>query len=253
MDSQEQLRQTLKKTRCFSALDDEALDEISRMMYEAKFSPGEIICRQGDSGAQMYVLCRGHVRVLKEGAGGEQAVVAEVGPGQTLGEMSLFLDRCRSATLQAGDEVHLRVLDNEHLERLLADRPGVARGMLTCLAQRLSEQTKTLADIYTAEDDGRVKVAIFDAKSYTRSTFEDKNNRRFALKFFQPRLNLDTTSLAEGFRIICGFVNDDLSGDVINRLADAGTELIVMRCAGYNNVDLQTCRKRGVSVARVPA
>ena len=59
--------------------------------------------------------------------------------------------------------------------------------------------------------------------------------------------------MAKGFDAVCAFVNDDVSTEVVNKLAELGIKLIVMRCAGFNNVDLNAANAHGITVARVPA
>jgi D-lactate dehydrogenase len=73
------------------------------------------------------------------------------------------------------------------------------------------------------------------------------------LTFFEPRLALQTCKLAEGFPAVCAFVNDELDAAVLARLAEGGTRLIAMRCAGYNNVDLPAAARLGLRLTRVPA
>jgi len=73
------------------------------------------------------------------------------------------------------------------------------------------------------------------------------------LKFFLPRLTLDTVPLADGFRVIVATANDCLDAPVIEALHERGVELIALRCAGCNNVNLDACARLGMSVVRVPA
>ena len=63
----------------------------------------------------------------------------------------------------------------------------------------------------------------------------------------------ETVALAEGATAICAFVNDDLSRPVLEKLAEMGVRLIALRCAGFNQLDLATAEKLGLTVARVPA
>jgi D-lactate dehydrogenase len=86
-----------------------------------------------------------------------------------------------------------------------------------------------------------------------KQIFEEQNNNRFVFKFFKPRLNIDTVSLSSGFKVICAFVNDKINAKVVNELNQRGVELIALRCAGYNNVDIESCKKYGINVVRVPA
>ncbi|MGZ5024906.1 MAG: 2-hydroxyacid dehydrogenase [Chthoniobacterales bacterium] len=98
-----------------------------------------------------------------------------------------------------------------------------------------------------------MKIAVFSTKNYDREFLERANAGKHELHFLEPRLNLETASLAAGFGAICVFVNDRLDADVLVRLAQSGTRLIALRCAGYNNVDLAAAKKNGMTVVRVPA
>lgn len=97
------------------------------------------------------------------------------------------------------------------------------------------------------------KIAIFDAKPYDRPAFEREADRcGFQLKFFETRLTSDTVSLARGFDAVVPFVNDEINAPVIDALCDFGVKIVAMRCAGYNNVDIDHANGR-IAVARVPA
>ena len=85
------------------------------------------------------------------------------------------------------------------------------------------------------------KIALFDAKPYDQTSFKDVNqSHNFDITYLETRLNEVTADLAQGHEIVCAFVNDTLSKAVIEKLYAHGTRLIVMRCAGYNNVDMDT-------------
>ena len=99
-----------------------------------------------------------------------------------------------------------------------------------------------------------IKIAFFDAKEYDRSSFINSNsNGEFKIKFYETRLSEDTCPLAEGFDVVCVFVNDLVNETVINTLSDCGVKLIALRCAGFNNVDLKAAASKGIKVVRVPA
>ena len=98
-----------------------------------------------------------------------------------------------------------------------------------------------------------MKVAFFDAKPYDYPGF----NRYVAgtdleIKYFEAHLNEDTVSLAAGFDAVCVFVNDIVNETVVNRLYEFGVRVIVLRCAGFNNVDTKACFGK-IHVYRVPA
>lgn len=97
-----------------------------------------------------------------------------------------------------------------------------------------------------------MKVAVFSAKNYDREFLDAANGSRHELHFFEPQLNLETAALAAGFGAVCIFVNDHLDATVLERLADGGTRLIALRCAGYNNVDLKAAAQHTLTIVRVP-
>lgn len=97
------------------------------------------------------------------------------------------------------------------------------------------------------------KIAFFDTKPYDKEFFRKINEEfGYEIKFFKEHLSPDTAVMAKGFDAVCAFVNDDLSEKTIDILEENGVKLIAMRCAGYNNVDMQAAFQR-VRVARVPA
>ena len=101
--------------------------------------------------------------------------------------------------------------------------------------------------------DQTVKVAIFSAKKYDREFLRAANDSSHEIHFFEPHLNEETVGLAAGFEAVCVFVNDQVNTAVIAKLRSLGVQLIALRCAGYNNVDLPAATKHGIIVVRVPA
>ncbi len=99
-----------------------------------------------------------------------------------------------------------------------------------------------------------MKVAVFATKSYDRE-FLVEANQRFGheLTFFELTLSPETVRMAEGFEAVCVFVNDRLDEQVLSHLSQVGAKLVALRCAGFNNVDMSSAEKFGVTVMRVPA
>lgn len=98
-----------------------------------------------------------------------------------------------------------------------------------------------------------MKLAFFDTKPYDIPGFD-----RYAvpagvtIKYFESNLNADTVSLAAGFDAVCVFVNDVVDARVVEKLHEMGVKAILLRCAGFNNVDTRACRGK-LRVFRVPA
>ena len=97
-----------------------------------------------------------------------------------------------------------------------------------------------------------MKIAFFSTKSYDRQFF-DKYVTTHEIVYFEAPLNRQTVKLATGCRAVCIFVNDKLDSAVIIELKRLGVQLIALRCAGFNNVDLVKAKENGLTVVRVPA
>lgn len=102
-------------------------------------------------------------------------------------------------------------------------------------------------------------VAFFGTKDYDRLFFselsKDKGEGTYNvdITYFNSRLTSETVHLAQGFEAVCIFVNDEAPRPVVEQLAKGGVKLILLRCAGFNNVDLDACKEHGITVLRVPA
>lgn len=98
-----------------------------------------------------------------------------------------------------------------------------------------------------------MKLAFFDTKTYDVPGFDRYGvPAGVEIKYFEPNLNEDTVSLAAGFDAVCVFVNDTVNAAVVEKLYQLGVKAIVLRCAGFNNVDIKACQGK-LRVFRVPA
>jgi len=98
------------------------------------------------------------------------------------------------------------------------------------------------------------KIAFFSTQPYDK-TFFNKYNDEFSydLDYFETQLNPQTVILIENAAIVCVFVNDIVNEEVIRQLAEKNVKIIALRCAGFNNVDLEAAKKYNIKVCRVPA
>lgn len=98
-----------------------------------------------------------------------------------------------------------------------------------------------------------MKLAFFDVKNYDRAAFDKyAAETGIEIKYFEIRLTEDTVSLAAGCDAVCVFVNDRVNAAVVEKLYNYGIRVLLLRCAGFNNVDLQACKGK-IQVYRVPA
>ncbi len=97
-----------------------------------------------------------------------------------------------------------------------------------------------------------MRVAVFSTKSYDKAYLDAANAGQHQLVYLEPRLDSTTVFAAEGAQAVCVFVNDVLDAEVIAMLAKLNVQLITLRCAGFNHVDLEAAKFYGITVARVP-
>lgn len=97
-----------------------------------------------------------------------------------------------------------------------------------------------------------MRVAVFSTKSYDKTYLDSANAGQHQLVYLEPRLDSTTAFAAEGAQAVCVFVNDVLDAEVIAILAKQRVQLITLRCAGFNHVDLEAAKLHGITVARVP-
>lgn len=99
-----------------------------------------------------------------------------------------------------------------------------------------------------------MKIAFFGTKPYDRLWFEPLcGDYSCDIHFIESGLSEDTVILAKGADAICIFVNDYVTEDIAKELEDIGIKLILLRCAGYNNVDLTATNAHNITVQRVPS
>ena len=99
-----------------------------------------------------------------------------------------------------------------------------------------------------------MKVAFFSTQPYDRKSFEQHNERYgFDIAYFDVQLNEQTAALAQGAEAVCAFVNDRINETIIRQLTSYGVKVVALRCAGFNNVDLDAAREHNLTIVRVPA
>ena len=97
-------------------------------------------------------------------------------------------------------------------------------------------------------------ITFFSTQPYDQQFFNQCNEQYgFKLVYFETPLNKTTVNLVKDTIAICVFVNDKVDADVIQQLATKGVKIIALRCAGFNNLDIEACKQYGIKVCRVPA
>jgi len=117
-------------------LPQEKWDELARAVEDLVVAPGTVIFRQGDPGDKFYLIRTGRVRVFREDAGLETEL-SVLQAGDDFGEMALFMDEPRSATVAALEETRLMVLSKEQFQSILKDFPNVTFAFVRQMSERL--------------------------------------------------------------------------------------------------------------------
>lgn len=99
-----------------------------------------------------------------------------------------------------------------------------------------------------------MNILFYDTTPYDKKSFdmELEKHTDVTITYHEADISEKTVSLAKGYDAICAFVNSDLSAPVIEKLADIGIKLILLRCAGFNNVDIDKANEKGITILRVP-
>lgn len=99
-----------------------------------------------------------------------------------------------------------------------------------------------------------MKILFYDTKSYDKDSFQEslKNFPNISIEYTKSDLDPRTAALSEGFDAVCAFVNSNAGAQTLELLHAKGIRLLLMRCAGFNNVDLDAAKKYDIRVMRVP-
>ena len=100
----------------------------------------------------------------------------------------------------------------------------------------------------------KMKITFFSAKPYDKVFFDRINSQYgFELEYYETHLGPHIVNVVENTTAVCVFVNDKLNAEVLKVLAATGVKIIALRCAGFNNVDIEAAKILGLKVCRVPA
>lgn len=99
----------------------------------------------------------------------------------------------------------------------------------------------------------QVTIAFFGTKPYDENSFAGKNKDfGFDIKYYKGHLNKNNVVLTKQVNAVCVFVNDIVDAEIIKMMAENGVKILALRCAGFNNVDLEAAAKYNIPVVRVP-
>ncbi len=135
----------LARVPVFATLGRDDLAEVAKVAVPRRFSRHQVIFRDGDASDTCYVIRSGHARAVREHPDGRQIALAHFGPGDIFGELAMFNDERRSATVEALDDVEAMAILGRDMRRLLVEHPAIATKLVTSLSRRLRTANERIA------------------------------------------------------------------------------------------------------------
>ncbi len=129
----------------FSTLEQEDLQRIAELAVPRSFAPGQAVFREGDSSDTCYIVRSGHARAVREHGDGRTITLATFGPGDIFGELALFEDERRSATVEALQELGVVAVLGPDMRRLMIEHPQISTRLVIALGRRLRESNERLS------------------------------------------------------------------------------------------------------------
>src|SRR5919109_1650930 len=135
--SAEETATLLARVPVFDELAEDDLRRVAEVSVPRRFAPGEVVFREGDDSDTCYIVRTGHARATREHPDGRQITLATFGPGDIFGELAMFDDERRSATVEATDDLEVLGILGGDMRRLLRRHPDMAGKLVISLGRRL--------------------------------------------------------------------------------------------------------------------
>ena len=164
----EDLVADLRRTTLFASVEPATLEAIAARAFFRRFAPGQVICTEGEPSDHLYVVRDGRVRVLRHSGHGDQVTLTVLGPGDTLGELSLIDGRPRSASVEALTAVRLVLLPAADVLAVLRADPDLLLAVAAQLAATVRRLTGGTADLVFLDLPRRLaKLLLAEAREDT--------------------------------------------------------------------------------------
>jgi len=135
----------LARVPIFATLVENDLARVAEVAVPRRFEAGEVVFREGDQSGTCYVVRSGQARAVRDHPDGRTITLATFGPGDIFGELALFDDERRSATVESLGQTELIAILGGDMRRLLGQHPEIAVKLLVALGRRLRETNARLA------------------------------------------------------------------------------------------------------------
>jgi CRP-like cAMP-binding protein len=152
----------LARVPVFSTLVPADLERIAELAVPREFAPGQVVFREGDSSDTCYIVRCGRARAVREHSDGRTITLATFGPGDIFGELAMFEDERRSATVEAVEPTTAVAVLGPDMRRLMSEHPGIATRLVIALGRRLRESNERLSRQSFQTVQSRVAVVLRD-------------------------------------------------------------------------------------------
>jgi CRP-like cAMP-binding protein len=152
----------LARVPVFSTLVPADLERIAELAVPRDFEPGQVVFREGDSSDTCYIVRSGRARAVREHSDGRTITLATFGPGDIFGELAMFEDERRSATVEAVEPTTAVAVLGPDMRRLMTEHPGIATRLVIALGRRLRESNERLSRQSFQTVQSRVAVVLRD-------------------------------------------------------------------------------------------
>jgi CRP-like cAMP-binding protein len=152
----------LARVPIFSTLETEDLQRIAQLAVPRRFDAGQVVFREGDASDTCYVVHTGRTRAVHQHGDGRTITLATFGPGDIFGELALFEDELRSATIEALADTSVVAVLGPDMRRLMAEHPQIAMRFVIALGRRLREANERLARRSFQSVQSRVAAVLGD-------------------------------------------------------------------------------------------
>jgi len=150
----------LGRVPAFEALDRADLERIAEVAVPRSFDPGQLVFREGDDSDTCYIVRDGQARAIRSHTDGRTITLASFGPGDIFGELAMFEDERRSATIEAIEPTTVVGVLGGDMRRLMSEHPGIAMRLAVALAGRLRETNERLSRQSFQTVQSRVAVVL---------------------------------------------------------------------------------------------
>ncbi|HEV2924590.1 MAG TPA: Crp/Fnr family transcriptional regulator [Solirubrobacteraceae bacterium] len=150
----------LARVPVFATLEQSDLERIAQLAVPRQFDPGQAVFREGDQSDTCYIVREGHARAVRSHGDGRTITLANFGPGDIFGELAMFEDERRSATVEAIEPISVVAVLGPDMRRLMIEHPEISTRLVVALGRRLREMNERLSRQSFQTVQSRVAVVL---------------------------------------------------------------------------------------------